>query len=273
LHRAERADEQGAKQDDGYRAAVPDLAAEHLLPPPAAGRIYEASRRARFGDLSPGGRLRLDALGRYLQDVSGDDTADAGYEDLIPWVVRRLVVETHVEAEFRELLTMRTWCSGIGGRWAERRVSIHGEAGAHVEAAVLWVHIDVDSGQPRKLGDDFFVHYGDAAAGRKVGARLRHDGAVPAAAERRPWPTRFADFDLLRHVNNAVYLAAVEEALARRRDLRTPMRVEVEYRAPIEPDDEVVLATVHRPDGGLGLWVTDPAADTVYATAEVRRSD
>jgi acyl-ACP thioesterase len=263
----------GLPEPDGYRAAVPDLAAEHLLPPPTAGRRYEATRRARFGDLSPGGRLRLDALGRYLQDVSGDDTADAGYDDLIPWVVRRLLVETRVEAEFREPLTMCTWCSGIGGRWAERRVSIHGEAGAHVEAAVLWVHVDVDSGQPRKLGDDFLARYGEAAAGRKVSARLRHDGDVPADAEVRPWPTRFADFDLLRHVNNAVYLAAVEEALARRRDLRTPMRVEVEYRAAIEPGDEVALATVDRPDGRLALWVTDPVADTVYATAEVRRLD
>ena len=32
----------------------------------------------RLADVTPGGRLRLDALARYLQDVAGDDVDDAG---------------------------------------------------------------------------------------------------------------------------------------------------------------------------------------------------
>ena len=57
------------------------------------GRTFTAERLVRFGDLSRGGRLRFDALARYLQDVSGDDTADAGLVDDIAWVVRRTLVE------------------------------------------------------------------------------------------------------------------------------------------------------------------------------------
>lgn len=226
---------------------------------------------ARFGDLSPAGRLRLDAVGRYLQDVSGDDTADAGYDDLLPWVVRRLTVETRTDAVFRERLILRTWCSGTGRHWAERRVSATGDRGADIEATVLWVHIDLESGAPRRLTEDFFAHFGEAAGGRRVSARLSHEATVPAEAVRRAWPLRFVDFDPLRHVNNAVYLAAVEEALAGRPDLASPLRVEIEYRAAIERDADPIVASHQRSDGGLALWLVDGVTDVVYATARASR--
>ncbi len=199
---------------------------------PDRGRRFVATRPARFGDLSPGGRLRLDAVARYLQDVSSDDTADSGLEDDLAWVVRKLAIEVVHLPRFREMLTLTTWCSGTGSRWAERRVSIAGEHGASIEAGVLWVHIDMATGRPIPLTADFWTLYEQSAQDRRVGVRLRHppppSGAVPLA-----WSWRFSDFDLLGHVNNAAYLAAVEEALASRRHLRPPLRVEVEYRDPV----------------------------------------
>jgi hypothetical protein len=44
-----------------------------------------------------------------------------------------------------------------------------------------------------------------------VRARRRHVVLVPRVADRWSWPTGFVDFDPLRNVNNAVYLAAVVE--------------------------------------------------------------
>jgi acyl-ACP thioesterase len=244
-----------------------------LLPRPGVGRLYTGRRLARFGDLSPGGRLRLDAVARYLQDVSSDDTTDSGLDDDLAWVVRRLVIEVHENARFREDLEMTTWCSGTGSRWAERRVSIEGDRGARIEAGILWVHVDFDTGQPKKLADDFFDLYGESAAGRRVGVRLQHAPKVPAEASRRQWPHRFTDFDMLNHVNNTAYWAAVEEALSSRGGLRPPYRAEIEYRTAIERDDVVELVTDDRPDGSLALWLVSPGStddgSTVYATAEV----
>src|SRR3546814_5593560 len=45
-----------------------------LVPRPPRGRVFEGARRVRLGDVSPAGRLRLDAATRYLQDLSADDT-------------------------------------------------------------------------------------------------------------------------------------------------------------------------------------------------------
>jgi acyl-ACP thioesterase len=251
-------------------------AADRLLDLPASGRMFRSTRPARFGDLSPGGRLRLDAIARYVQDIASDDTTDAGLENDMAWVARRTAVELRVTPGFRESLALVTFCSGFGGRWAERRVSIRGVEGAEIETVSLWVHLDAESGRPVPLPPDFHEIYGEAAAGRTVSARLQHPGEVPVEAVRQPWALRFTDFDLLGHVNNAATWAMVEEVLVARRHLRPPLRAELEYRLPIERGDQVELAVVDHPDGALTLWVTEPrtapigdAAPRLFATATI----
>jgi hypothetical protein len=59
------------------------------------GREFTARRRVRLGDATPNGRLRLDALARYLQDVSNDDTRVSEWSDPHWWVVRRTVIDVH----------------------------------------------------------------------------------------------------------------------------------------------------------------------------------
>jgi acyl-ACP thioesterase len=252
-----------------------EAAAGRLVPLPPEGRTFTATRRARFGDLSPGGRLRLDALARYVQDVSSDDTADAGLENDSAWVVRRTVIEVAASPGFRELLSLTTFCSGMGGRWAERRVSVTGELGAVIETGSLWVHLDARSGRPVPMPPEFHTCYDVAAHGRVVSARLQHGGDVPPEAVRRPWALRFADFDLLAHVNNAATWAMVEDVMASRPHLRPPMRAELEFRLAIERDDQVELAVVDDADGSIRVWMLDaaPVAGTpprLFATATVR---
>ena len=54
-------------------------------PLPAAGRVFRANRRVRLGDVTPRGRLRLDAAVRYLQDIAHDDAREAAYADRDGW--------------------------------------------------------------------------------------------------------------------------------------------------------------------------------------------
>lgn len=242
-------------------------AADLVVPLPAEGRIHTVDRIVRFGDVSPGGRARFDALANFVQDIAGDDTAASGLEDEDAWVVRRSVFEVHRHAGFRERLTLQTFCSGLGGRWAERRVALHGDRGAHVESTSLWVRIDADTGRPRPLTEPFLAIYGPAAAGRRVSAKLQHD-VDPAGAPAEPWPLRFTDFDLLGHVNNAASWAVVEEHLAAVSTLRPPYRAELEYRDPIERAAKVAVAHAFV-DEVLRIWVLDEVTSANYLTAKV----
>lgn len=239
-----------------------------MVEEPTQGRVFRAERRVRLSDADPSGRLRLDACARYLHDVSNDDTRDSGLADDGSWVVRRTELEVRQAPRFLERVALATWCGGTGSRWAERRVSIHGTKGGRVEAASLWVYVDLDSMMPRRLNEGFLALYGAAAGGRTVGSKLvlpapPSDGA---GVERRPWPLRRTDLDVLAHVNNAAYWAAVEEVAD---DLLVgPHTAVVEFARPIDPGMTVELLTA-RTDGQLSLWLT--VAGTVHAAARAAR--
>jgi acyl-ACP thioesterase len=236
------------------------------LPPPATGRVSGGSRRVRVGDASPGGRLRFDALACYLQDVSNDDTRDAGLGD-DGWVLRRMALEVRQFPSLYEVLDLRTFCSGTGARWAERRVTVAGEGGGAVDAVSLWVHVDLAGVRPAPLSRRFFDIYGEAAGGRVVNSRLRHPSPPPTAPA-RAWPTRFTDFDVMGHMNNAAYWHPVEQVLASRRDLRAPLRAELEFRTSIDPGDAVELV-VQDGEGAVRIWVR--SGDVVAASAHLWR--
>jgi acyl-ACP thioesterase len=243
-------------------------AAVEMLPLPVSGRVFSTERIVRFGDISPGGRCRFDALAAFVQDIAGDDTADSALPDESAWVVRRSVLEVLEPARFRETLTLSTFCSGLGSRWAERRVVMHGDRGAHIESVSLWVRIDADTGRPRGLTDQFLETYSRAAGARRVSAQLQHESAPPVDATERPWPLRFADFDLLGHVNNAASWAVIEDELANVASLSPPYRAELEYRDAIERNASTVVASTVL-DGVLSSWVTDQRTHALYLTARV----
>ena len=240
-----------------------------LVDRPASGRVFEGRRTVRLADVSPAGRVRLDAVARYLQDLSADDTADSALPDAEAWVVRKTVIEVRAFPRYLEAMRLATWCSGTGSHWAERRISITGGDGAVVEAATTWVHFDRGTGKPSRIPDSFHAIYGEAAGGRRVKARLDHpDRPAAAGGDRFDWPLRFSDFDVLAHVNNAAYWQIVEEALAARPGLRAPLRAEVQHRTAVERGASVSVQLLDQGDGGVAAWVV--ADGLVAASAEVR---
>ena len=99
---------------------VPSVGIDDALAiePPERGRVHSHRRRVHLADGSPKGRARLDALARMLQDVSDEDTTAAGMPADSPWVVRRVDMGIREFPVFRDMVTVTTWCSGVGGRWA-----------------------------------------------------------------------------------------------------------------------------------------------------------
>jgi acyl-ACP thioesterase len=221
---------------------------------PAAGRVYAGRRIVRSTDVTAGGRLRLDALARYLQTVAEEDVADSGLDSPVVWLVRRCVVTIGTLPVMTDRITLRTFCSGTGPRWAERTTTVAGQHGDLLQATAVWAAVSRETGRPVPLDADFIGVYGTAAQDRRVSVRLSHSRpAGPASG--RPWPLRTADFDTAGHVNNAITWAAVEDVLAEAGGW-LPRQADVEYPRAILPGCEPLLATAGD-DAGLSMWLLD----------------
>jgi acyl-ACP thioesterase len=235
-------------------------------------RTFPGRRTVRLGDVNGGGRLRLDAIARYLQDVATDDAVDAGLAD--GWVLRRVALRIHGFPQFREEVDLLTWCSGVAASAAERCTTLAVDGRVLVEAVALWVFVGPD-GRPTRLDRGRFAVYG-VATERRISTRLHlDDGPDPDAPDvrRRDWPLRASDIDVLEHVNNAVSLAALEDALRDegRAEAAPPWTVEAEYRAPIDPDERPVLVWTTSTDGVLTGALR--CADSARSTFRIRGSD
>ena len=234
---------------------------EDLVSLPAVGRRFTREREVRLADADLDGRLRLDAIARYMQDIANDDAREVMGADAAAWVVRKTTIDVFQWPRFQEELVLTTFCGGTGGRWAERRTSITGRDGGHVEGASLWVHIDMATGRPIVLPASFLEHFGESCGGRKVSGRLVHPAPPDTTDERArhtTWFFRATDFDVMGHVNNAAYWEPVEEALVR----PAPARYELEYRVPVEPHHAADLIA-----SGDFAWLV--GGEAVHASARV----
>ena len=242
-----------------HREAV---AAVEMVPSTGNGRRFAVRRRVRLGDASPEGRVRLDAIARYLQDVANDDARDAGAQgrELHGWVVRRTVIDVHEFPRYLAEIELTTWIGGLGAGWADRRTSVRDASGRSlVEASSLWVYVDTRTMRPQRLTPELRRLWGESAGQRKVRATtVLEPAAEGRGAVEAAWPMRRSDFDGFGHMNNAAYWEIVEEHLGE--PVTVPLRCVVEHLDGVLPGEEVRVAADFA-DGMLLLRV-DAAGTT-----------
>lgn len=250
-----------------------------LRPLAPGGRTFSVRRRPGFADCAPSGRMRLDALACWLQDVAYADVEDAGLAAAAVWVVRRTRMRINRFPRFGERFRCTTFCSGLGRMWAERRTDVMGEDGERrgvetepgerpdVEAVSLWVHLDAGSWRPVPLTEAEIETYGPSVVDRRVSARLRHPTPNGGAdrEETSSWTFRRTECDIADHVNNAAYWQPLEEELlAGPEPDPAGIDAEIEYRTPAQAGDHRLRSE------GDWRWILGPDGD-LHASMLLRR--
>jgi acyl-ACP thioesterase len=237
---------------------MPQRASAEIVPLPARGRVYDRDAVAGLADAAPSGRVRLDAIAGWLQDVAYADVEDAGLVAEASWVVRRSRMVVGRFPSFADRVRLRTFCSGLGRMWAERRTTLEIDGEAAVEAVAVWIHLDPQSLRPVPFSEREFAVYEESAGGREIKARLRHPAPGPDA-ERSEWTFRAADMDIAGHVNNAAYWQVLEERLLAGPD-PSRMDAEIEFRSPAQAGPVEVLTEGER------LWIGAPGDGDLHAS-------
>jgi len=241
-----------------------------LVPIPATGRTFRVAYTVRLSDADVAGRVRLDALARYLQDAAIDDVQETGWgapEHL--WVLRSVRIDVVRPMLHDGEVGVVTWGSSFSALAAGRRWSLTGDAGGSVEVDSIWIHLDADA-RPARIGAGF-DGYAEAAQGRAASTKLTLE-PPSIEGDRDVWPLRVTDVDRMGHVNNAAYWAAVEQRLSDRFDLRRPLRACLDYRHPIDLGERVELAE-HFEDGRYDAAFVVESAVKAVARVETIQLD
>ncbi|NQE91208.1 hypothetical protein HPY32_30180 [Nocardia terpenica] len=229
---------------------------------------YETNWPVRSGDVDRHGRLRLDAIARYLQDIAWEDLKASRFVDSDPtWIVRRTVIDVVRPIRWPDHLSLRRWCSGVSTRWANMRVRITSDAGGLVETEAFWINVDEGTGTAARISDAGFLHLAASTDQHRLRwTPMLHGVPPPRSDTDLVYQIREVDIDLLMHMNNAAYWQAVEQFLPNHSGFRTgPYRAVIEYNAPITADQSLLIRS-EVSQIGLNLWFL---TERINATALV----
>lgn len=232
-----------------------DPAADRYAPPSETERRSSATYRVRFDEAGPDGVARASAYLRYAQDLAWLHSERRGFgrpwyqERSLAWVVR--AVDLTIEAALPTGAVLLATTEVVGGRrvMARRRCDLRAESDGQLIATVLtdWV-MTTTAGVPTRVPDAFPISFGVPLESFEP---TRVDpGPAPADAVLRSFDVRLHELDPMGHVNNAIYLDWLDEAV----DLldptairAVPRRYRLEYRTAAAPG-----ATLHG-----RAWATD----------------
>ncbi|GED97225.1 acyl-[acyl-carrier-protein] thioesterase [Gordonia crocea] len=238
-----------------------------------SGALSRLQREIRIDAVRPDGHVRFDAVARYLQDAGHDHLKALDYDTIHPhWIARRTVIDLRAAGVWPETVTTLRWGSKMGSRWCNVRIDLDGDAGTRVETEAFWVNFNAETATPSRLDDRFVEVFGSPAEPGPLRWKAWLDPNPHPDAEPIGFTLRDADLDVMRHVNNSVYWAALEEALGRHLDLRdhTPLRGIVEFNSPLVPADAPRLL-IHRDGDQLSAWLM--AGDRNAAALAARKLD
>lgn len=240
---------------------------------------FEAAYRVRFDEAGADGLARAASLLRYAQDVAWQHGASLGLtrdwyeEQQLLWLVRAVDLAIARPVPVGADLLARTAVIGHRRIWARRRVEFFLDGGAAdalaAPAAVAetdWVLVGA-GGRIMRIPASFGTAFGVPELAMEMHRVPAAAGSERAAAPLRH-AVRFAEVDPNGHLNNAVHLDWLDEAVLAAggaADLgRFPRRYGAEYLQALQLGAEATVAAWRDP-GREGWHGVIAGADGVAA--------
>lgn len=221
-------------------------------------RIYKSKRRVRVGDCDSKGRLRVDAIARYLQDIGYDDTNDLGLGDGGRWVARSIEIENLAKDSKlwpirNEIVSLETFCGGIGKVIAQRNVDIFLSDKKSIQTKTLWVSLD-ENYKPTVVPSWLKQTYPEAfnVSSKRLLATQVTEKELQSIISFQ-FNLRQSDIDINLHANNSFAFDVLFEA-SQLCGYENFSRTYIEYHAAIDLDDEVTVL-VSKDETGFAAWI------------------
>ena len=264
----------------------PGLTGQDARPVEGVGNGYLAGYRVRFDEAAPDGNLRTSALLRYAQDIAWRHSEHLGFDRAwygergLGWVVRG--VELEIAAAIPLGTTLRLSTAVVGHRriWA-RRLGECRFADGRLAARITtdWVLLDA-RGRIVRIPDDFGVAFANPEVKSEI-LRVPAEKGEPSAGHRLT--VRPSDLDPIDHVNNAVYVDWLEEAIeaagwsvappgGSAASGSTPGTLRIEYLASAARGEAIEIALFGGADGWQARIRREDGLELIRAARDLSRS-
>ena len=184
-------------------------------------RQYKRRFRVRHYELDSFGHVNNAVYANHMQETAIDASAVAGFgpawygERGAAWVIRRLSVRYHLPASYGDELEVETWISAVrrAGATREYLITRRGDGARVVRARADWIYLDLTTGHPTRLPDEFAEAFAPTGEVEDLGIRLQKPQPV-AGGHRYHTRRRVQTYevDASQRVNHAVYLNWIEQA-------------------------------------------------------------
>ncbi|MFN2137353.1 MAG: acyl-[acyl-carrier-protein] thioesterase [Candidatus Promineifilaceae bacterium] len=139
-------------------------------PPPG---VFTLRRRARWSEIDPAGHVNNAAYLTLLEDAAMELMATRAWtagrlqQAGLGIVAREYRLEYLEPAVLDDDLEVATWVSAVKRATATRHYTIHRHADGALllRAQALWVWVDLASGRPRRIPEDFLATFADNVSG------------------------------------------------------------------------------------------------------------
>jgi acyl-CoA thioester hydrolase len=247
--------------------------------------ITESIFRVRHYECDAYGHVNNANYLRYMQEAAFEASAAAGYDvaryqDMNRiWYVRGSDITFLRPLVYGQSVKVKTWVSEFRRIRCLRSYDMYDAVSGELIARAVtdWVYLDSDSLQPITVPSEIVAAYWPDGPPEEIPSRERFPKApdAPPSVFSMRRPVRWRDIDGAGHVNNASYMAYIEDcgvevAAAYGWPMTRMMengfgiiarRYRIEYRLPAFLGDELEVST----------WVSDPKRATVVRNYTVTR--
>ncbi len=248
--------------------------------------VHERAFRVRHYECDAYGHVNHANYLRYMQEAALDASAAAGY-DIVwyerhqrQWLIRETDITYLKPLTYGDTVVVRTWVDDFhrvrSRRAYELRHADSGEIVAH--ACTDWVYLDTAALRPVTVPDEMIAAFFPEGLPQTRSQREPFAAPPPPPADVFTMRRRveWRDLDAAQHVNNANYMAYLEECsvrvsaafgwpLARMHAAGfgiVARHYHLEYKQPAVLDDELIIAT----------WVSDVRRSTATRHYTITRA-
>jgi acyl-CoA thioester hydrolase len=165
-------------------------------------------------DLDAFGEVRSVQLLRLMQEAATRASSDAGFDARYyertgtMWLIRRTTLSLASPARYGDVLTVRTWISDFRRVRSQREYTVHADDRLVALASSDWVFVERSTGRLRRIPPEWQTVFTPEGTPRVPFPETNPPFGVMAQQRR----VELHELDALRHVNNANYVAYLEQA-------------------------------------------------------------